>query len=77
MQIQYNSQPVNQAVKGQSVAVSIKGDITFGRQLKEGEILYVAVPFEHFALLKTKYHEFLSDDERNILDEYAGIILGK
>jgi translation initiation factor 5B len=77
MQIQYNGQPVNQAVKGQSVAVSIKGDITFGRQLKEGEILYVAVPFEHFALLKTKYHEFLSDDERNILDEYAGIILGK
>jgi translation initiation factor 5B len=77
MQIQYNGQPVNQAVKGQSVAVSIKGDVTVGRQLKEGEILYVAIPFEHFALLKTKYHEFLSDDERNILDEYAGIIMGK
>ncbi|MEM3710816.1 MAG: translation initiation factor IF-2 [Thermoprotei archaeon] len=74
MQIQYNGQPVSQAARGQSVAISIKSDVTFGRQLKEDDILYVAIPYDHIVLLKTKYHDTLSDDERETLDEYARII---
>jgi len=74
MQIQYNGQPVSQAVSGQSVAISIKGDVVFGRQLKEDEILYVAIPLEHLTLLKSKYKEQLDEKEIEILNEYTELI---
>lgn len=77
MQIQYNGKPVEQASTGQSVAISIKGDAVFGRQLKEGEIVYVEIPEEHLMLLKTKYKETLSEAELAILAEYTSLVKGK
>lgn len=74
MQIQYNGKPVEQASTGQSVAISIKGDAVFGRQLKEDEIVYVDIPPDHVALLKTKYKDTLTEDETKILDEYLELI---
>jgi translation initiation factor 5B len=73
MQIQHNGKPVEQAEKGQNVAVSIKGDIMIGRQVEEGETVYVKVPEEHLRLLKTKYKDAVQTDELALIEELQAI----
>ncbi len=69
MQIQNAGKVVNSASKGESVAVSIKGDVLVGRQINEGDTLFVQVPEEHSRLLRTKFNTSLSEEELSLLEE--------
>lgn len=63
LQIQESGQPLKEASKGSSVAISVRGRIFIGRNVKEGETLYVNVPKNHIEILLSKYQEELSDEE--------------
>ncbi|RLF24404.1 MAG: translation initiation factor IF-2 [Thermoprotei archaeon] len=69
MQIQDKGKPISEAVKGMEVAISIKGNIIVGRQIKEGDVLYVDVPEEHMFTMIEKYRDLLSDEEKQVLKE--------
>ncbi len=71
-EIQNNGISMEEAAKGQSAAISIDG-ITFGRQIKEGEILYTHVNDEEEQLLKTKFSYLLNDEEKDLLAEISKI----
>ena len=68
MQIQDKGRPIEEATKGAAVAISIRGDVMVGRQVKEGDVLYVDVPQDHLRLLTTKYRDELSPDEWEALE---------
>jgi len=70
MQIQESGKTLESATKGQSVAISIKGDVVVGRHIFEGEVLYTAVPEEHANLLKSKFRSMLTEEELALLEEY-------
>ena len=71
-QIQDNQESVREAIKGKQVAISIRGP-TVGRQIKEGDILYVDIPEKHAVLFMKKYRDMISNDDANILEELAKI----
>ncbi len=75
-QIQANNESVKEAKLGQEVAISIN-DITFGRQVKETDTLYIAVPEPHVRVLRTKYRDDLRPDELAALLEYIEIMRKK
>lgn len=52
--------------------MSIRGP-TVGRQIHEGDILYVDIPERHVRLLKKKYGESLTQDQSKCLDELIEI----
>ncbi|MEM3835793.1 translation initiation factor IF-2, partial [Pyrobaculum sp.] len=70
MQIQKQGKPVNEAAVGDEVAISIQGDVMVGRQIKEGDVLYVYVPDEQAREWLFKYKQYLSDDEKKALEEF-------
>ncbi|MGC8948227.1 MAG: translation initiation factor IF-2 [Thermoprotei archaeon] len=70
-QIQEMGKPLQEAVKGQSIAISVKGDIYIGRNVRENEILYVKVPETHLKIILTKYRSELSQDEIILLEKLA------
>ena len=67
--IQREKKPVDEAKAGEQLAISINTQMTFGRQICEGDLLYTVVPKSHHALLTTKYKEFLSPAELELLVE--------
>lgn len=67
-QIEDNGENIKQAAKGSEVAVSMNEPV-IGRTIREGEILYSLPNDIGVRLLKERYHDSLSDDESNILDE--------
>ncbi len=67
-QIEDNGENIKQAAKGNEVAVSMNEPV-IGRTIREGEILYSLPNDIGVRLLKERYHDSLSDDESNILDE--------
>ncbi|MEM3832569.1 MAG: translation initiation factor IF-2 [Thermoprotei archaeon] len=69
LQIQEMGKPLQEAIKGQSVAISVKGDIYIGRNVKENEILYVKIPETHLKMILTKYRSELSQDEIILLEK--------
>jgi len=71
-QIQDNQESVREAIKGKQVAISIRGP-TVGRQIKEGDILYVDIPEKQAVLFMKKYRDMISNDDANILEELANI----
>jgi len=71
-QIQDNQESVQVAGKGKQVAISIRGP-TVGRQIKEGDVLYVDIPERHAVLLMRKYREMITNDDATILEELAKI----
>ncbi|MEM3857418.1 MAG: translation initiation factor IF-2 [Thermoprotei archaeon] len=73
MQIQYNGEPVESAAKGQSVAISVRSDLMVGRQVQEGDKLYVDVPDEHSLLMRTKYRENVDAEELELLEELKSL----
>jgi len=73
MQIQDKGKPIKEAVAGQSVAISIKGNILVGRHIKEGDILYVNVPESHARVLVSEFKDSLSEDEIELLKEIGKI----
>ena len=71
-QIQDRQESVQEATKGKQVAISIRGP-TVGRQIKEGDFLYVDIPERHAVLLMKKYRDMITNDDAKILEELAAI----
>jgi translation initiation factor 5B len=55
------------------VAISIRG-VTVGRQVKEGEALYVAVPERDARLLLSKFSNRLDEGSRKALEELVTLM---
>ncbi|MEM4336702.1 MAG: translation initiation factor IF-2 [Candidatus Woesearchaeota archaeon] len=71
-EIQLERENITSAERGLRVAISFE-NVTVGRQIKEGDILYSAVPEEHFKEMK-KLKEYLRPDELALLKEIADIM---
>jgi translation initiation factor 5B len=71
-QIQDKGETIPEAAKGQQVAISLRG-ITIGRQVKEGDILFIDILEKHARKLKKEYFSFMTDDEINVLEELIEI----
>ena len=69
--IQAEQESVKEAEKGKQVAISLP-DVTVGRQVNEGDILYIAVPERDFKKLK-KLKKYLSAEDIELLKEIAVI----
>jgi translation initiation factor 5B len=67
--IQDEGEDVDEARTGERVAVSIDGP-TMGRQIKEGDELWVEIPEKHAKILEQELTEELSADEREVLSMY-------
>ncbi|MBI4406865.1 translation initiation factor IF-2, partial [Candidatus Micrarchaeota archaeon] len=66
--IQREKKEVESASKGEQLAVSISGP-TFGRQIKEKQLLFIDVPEGDVKLLETKYASSLTEGEKELLRE--------
>jgi len=73
MQIQEHGKVLNEAEKGMAVAISIKGKVIVGRQIDEGDVLYVDVPLDHIDILLSKFKEDLSEEEIELLKKIRKI----
>ena len=69
--IQEEKESVPYAEKGAQPAVSMS-DVTIGRQVKEGDIVYIDVPEEDFRKMKELKH-YLNKDDVDLLKEIADI----
>ncbi|MCK5548494.1 MAG: translation initiation factor IF-2, partial [Thermoplasmata archaeon] len=67
--IQRENKSVREAIAGNEVAIAIEG-ITVGRQINEGDLLYVDIPEAHVKLLKDVE---LNRDEKEILEKVLEI----
>ncbi|WP_267163554.1 translation initiation factor IF-2 [Halovenus salina] len=67
--IQDEGEDVDEARTGERVAVSIDGP-TVGRQIKEGDELWVEIPEKHAKILEQELTEDISADEREVLSMY-------
>ncbi len=71
-QIQDNRESTQEATKGKQVAISLRGP-TVGRQIREGDTLYIDVPEKHAVLLMVRYKDMISSDDILVLEELAKI----
>ena len=67
--IQDEGEDVDEARTGERVAVSIDGP-TVGRQITEGDELWVEIPEKHAKILEQELAEDISADEREVLSMY-------
>ncbi len=67
--IQDEGEDVDEARTGERVAVSIQGP-TVGRQIEEGDELWVEIPEKHAKILEQELAEDISGDEREVLSMY-------
>ncbi|HQF17602.1 MAG: putative translation initiation factor IF-2 [Methanosaeta sp. PtaB.Bin039] len=70
--IQSRNENITSAKVGMEVAVSIDGP-TVGRQIHEGDILYVNIPERHARVLEQELKPRMSEDEVEALDEFLAI----
>ncbi len=70
--IQQEQENIEEAVKGNQVAVSLP-NVTIGRQINEEEILYSSIPEAHFRKFK-EFRKSLTEEEVNLLKEIAQIM---
>ena len=70
--IQARNENVGSATVGQEVAISIDGP-TVGRQIHEGDILYVNIPEKHARIVELELKPKLSEDEREALENFLDI----
>jgi len=73
--IQDQGKAVEEAGRGKQVAVSIDKPIV-GRQINEGDVLYVEVPVQHARVLSSKFREYLSPGELALLNELPTLTAG-
>jgi translation initiation factor 5B len=73
MQIQDKGKNIPEARKGMEIAISIEGNIIIGRQVKEGDELYVDVPEGHAITLMTQFKDHLTEEEIALLKEILRI----
>lgn len=64
--IQSQNKPVEEAIQGQEVAISIEG-VTVGRQIKGGDILFIDIPASDAKKLKEM--DVLNSDEKDVLNK--------
>ena len=67
--IQDGGEDVDEARTGERVAVSIDGP-TVGRQIEEGDELWVEIPEKHAKILEQELTEDITGDEREVLSMY-------
>jgi len=72
-EIQDSGKTLQEAKRGDKIAVSLKSDITLGRQVVEGESLYVSIPDNDLFLLKEKYSNNIGEDELAIIEKITTI----
>lgn len=70
--IQVRNENVGSATVGQEVAISIDGP-TVGRQIHEGDILYVNIPEKHSRIVEQELMPKLSEDEREVFEQFLEI----
>jgi translation initiation factor 5B len=70
--IQAHNENVGSATVGQEVAISIDGP-TVGRQIHEGDILYVNIPEKHARIVEKELMQKLSEDEREAFERFLEI----
>jgi translation initiation factor 5B len=70
--MQDRGENVSEIGQGKEVAISIDGP-TVGRQINEGDLLYVEVPEKHAKVMEQELYETLGESERLMLDEYLSI----
>lgn len=70
--IQQEQERIDEAGKGKQVAVSMD-NVVVGRQINEGDILYSAIPEDHFRRMK-EFKRYLSPDEIEAIKEIALIM---
>jgi len=70
--MQHEQETIEKAEKGKRVAVSLP-DVTAGRQIHEEDVLYSAIPEEHFRKYK-EFKKLLSQEEIELLKEIAEIM---
>lgn len=70
--IQAHNENVGTATAGQEVAISIDGP-TVGRQIHEGDILYVNIPEKHARIVELELKSKLAEDEREVLESFLEI----
>ena len=69
--IQHENKSINQATPGMEVAISLP-NITYGRQIKEDDILFSSLNEQEFLQLKAN-KKYLNGDEISLLQEIAEI----
>lgn len=69
--IQHEKETLAEAKKGMQIAMAMDG-VTIGRQLREGDVLYVAISEDHFRKLK-EHKDLLTADEIEVLKELAAL----
>ena len=67
--MQDRGENVSEIAAGKEVAVSIDGP-TVGRQINEGDVLYVDVPEKHAKVMEQELYDALEQSERSMLDEF-------
>jgi translation initiation factor 5B len=65
-EMQNDKAPLDSAKKGDSVAVSMD-EPTFGRQVRDGQIMYTRVTDSDEKLLKGEFANLISDEEKDLL----------
>jgi translation initiation factor 5B len=70
--IQAHNENQGSATVGQEVAISIDGP-TVGRQIHEGDILYVNIPEKHARIVEMELKPKLAQDEREVLEDFLEI----
>jgi translation initiation factor 5B len=75
-EIQNEKVKVDSAKKGDEIAVSMD-EPTFGRQIKEGDVLYTRVTYQENKMLTTDLKHLVNEDEKKLLAEIAKIEKGK
>jgi translation initiation factor 5B len=70
--MQDRGENVSEIGAGKEVAVSIDGP-TVGRQINEGDVLYVDVPEKHVKVTEQELYDALDQSERLMLDEFLAI----
>ena len=68
-EMQHEGKKLTEAKRGEQLAASFP-DVTIGRQLKEGDILYSDIHEDHFRAYK-KFRKLINDEEVEILKEIA------
>jgi translation initiation factor 5B len=69
--LQQEKESITEAKRGMQIAMAMD-DVIIGRQLKEGDMLYSAIPEDHFRRLR-EHKELLSSDELEAMKEYAAM----
>jgi len=68
LQIQEHGKPLNEAKKGMQVAISLKGEAFVGRNIFEGEKLYVYITYDEAKYLLEKYKSEFEEEEIKYLE---------